>query len=76
MQTFLMAPNYIDQLIEALEILRKYAYTGANVRNFSDHLYVLCYADVVSEEDKKRLAELHFYPRGVGGFYSTFYTVY
>lgn len=52
----------MDDLIEALIILRKYGNPIRPTHCEHDELAVCINPNIVSEEDKKRLGELGFYP--------------
>jgi len=62
----------MDDLIEALKILRKYDNPKWPTHCEHDKLHVAINPDIVSEEDKERLDELGFFPDDEwgGGFMS------
>lgn len=61
----------MDDLIEALTIMRKYTGNEPHPTHCEhDELFVCCDPDDVSEEDKARLEELSFTPNDVDGFSS------
>ena len=59
-----------EELIAALQIFSKYSDTNCPTHCEHDTLYIMVAVDLVSEEDKARLEELHFTPDDVGGFSS------
>lgn len=62
----------MDDLIEALQIFRKYVRSQFPTHCEHDILYVLADPMVMSIEDKERLEELHFHSDGEA-FYSHYF---
>lgn len=64
----------MDDLIEALTIMRRYDNPGIPTNCTHDMLWVAVSPRLVSQQDLARLAELHFHPDEEGiGFYSGFF---
>ena len=68
-----MADGNLDTLIEALQIFRKYGNPTCPTHCEHDELRVMIEYDDVSEEDRKRLDELHFSKDEFGMFVSYWY---
>ena len=60
----------MDELIEALQIFRKYDNPSRPTQCEHDALHVCIDPEGISDEDKARLKELSFTPDQFGGFYS------
>jgi hypothetical protein len=60
----------VDDLIEALTLLRKYANPQYPTNCEHDTLWVNVEAELVSPEDVRRLDELGFFAASEGGFMS------
>lgn len=60
----------MDDLIEALTILRKYENPAFPTNCEHDTLWVNVDSGLVSDEDKRRLDQLGFFPADEGGFMS------
>lgn len=63
----------MDDLIEALRIMRKYANPAQPLNCSHDVLWVNVSSEVMSAEDLDRLRELHFEPDNYGGFTSLYF---
>lgn len=63
----------MDELIQALQILRKYGNPPFPTHCEHDVLHVAVSPEGVSEEDLAALEELHFTPDDYEGFYSFYF---
>lgn len=62
----------MDDLIEALTLMRKYANPQSPTNCEHDTLWVDVDAELVSPEDMQRLDELGFFPSSEGGGFMSF----
>lgn len=60
----------MDDLIKALQIFRKYGNPVCPTHCGHDELFIMIDPELVSDEDKALLSELHFEPNDMGVFSS------